>query len=60
VSISADRALRAECRDETNSRGQVEFPEATVDIGGLNIFYREAGREDAPAMLLLHGFPTHN
>ena len=24
----------------------------------LNIFYREAGQKDAPAVLLLHGFPT--
>ncbi len=30
----------------------------TVDVDGLNIFYREAGPEDAPAVLLLHGFPT--
>ena len=30
----------------------------TVDVDGLNIFYREAGPRDAPALLLLHGFPT--
>lgn len=30
----------------------------TIDIEGLNIFYREAGSEDAPTILLLHGFPT--
>ena len=24
----------------------------------LNLFYREAGPKDAPAVLLLHGFPT--
>jgi pimeloyl-ACP methyl ester carboxylesterase len=24
----------------------------------LNIFYREAGPKDAPAILLLHGFPS--
>jgi pimeloyl-ACP methyl ester carboxylesterase len=30
----------------------------TLNIDGLNIFYREAGEEDAPAMLLLHGFPS--
>jgi pimeloyl-ACP methyl ester carboxylesterase len=29
-----------------------------VSIDGLDIFYREAGRKDAPAILLLHGFPT--
>ncbi len=30
----------------------------TREIDGVNIFYREAGRPDAPAVLLLHGFPT--
>ncbi len=30
----------------------------TVEIDGLEIFYREAGPEDAPTLLLLHGFPT--
>ena len=29
-----------------------------VDVDGFNIFYREAGRADAPALLLLHGFPS--
>ncbi len=30
----------------------------TVKVGDLDIFYREAGPRDAPAILLLHGFPT--
>jgi pimeloyl-ACP methyl ester carboxylesterase len=30
----------------------------TVEIDGINIFYREAGPADAPAVVLLHGFPT--
>jgi pimeloyl-ACP methyl ester carboxylesterase len=30
----------------------------TVDIGGTEIFYREAGDPKAPTILLLHGFPT--
>ena len=30
----------------------------TVKVGDLDIFYREAGPADAPAILLLHGFPT--
>jgi pimeloyl-ACP methyl ester carboxylesterase len=29
-----------------------------ADIGGLKICYREAGRAEAPTLLLLHGFPT--
>src|SRR6516164_77883 len=30
----------------------------TVNIDGVDIFYREAGPKDAPTILLLHGFPT--
>lgn len=30
----------------------------TVQVDGLDIFYREAGAKDAPTVLLLHGFPT--
>jgi len=30
----------------------------TVDVQGMPIFYREAGAKDAPALLLLHGFPS--
>src|SRR5713226_1519372 len=30
----------------------------SVTVGGLDIFYREAGPKNGPAVLLLHGFPT--
>ena len=30
----------------------------TVEVNGVEIFYREAGPEDAPTILLLHGYPT--
>jgi len=30
----------------------------TARINDLDIFYRDAGPQDAPAILLLHGFPT--
>jgi pimeloyl-ACP methyl ester carboxylesterase len=29
-----------------------------VDVEGFHVFYREAGSQDAPAILLLHGFPS--
>jgi pimeloyl-ACP methyl ester carboxylesterase len=29
-----------------------------VDVDGFNVFYREAGPKDGPAILLLHGFPS--
>ena len=34
----------------------VSFRKADVD--GFNVFYREAGSKEAPAILLLHGFPS--
>ncbi|WP_433425464.1 alpha/beta fold hydrolase [Microtetraspora malaysiensis] len=30
----------------------------TEDVGGLSVFYREAGAKDAPTIVLLHGFPS--
>jgi pimeloyl-ACP methyl ester carboxylesterase len=30
----------------------------TINVDGLDIFYREAGAADAPVLLLLHGFPS--
>jgi pimeloyl-ACP methyl ester carboxylesterase len=30
----------------------------TVDVQGIPIFYRESGPKEAPALLLLHGFPS--
>ncbi len=47
LSFSSDRRVddnRVHCR--------------SVEIEGLEIFYREAGPVDAPTVLLLHGFPT--
>ncbi len=29
-----------------------------ADVDGLSVFYRDAGPQDAPAILLLHGFPS--
>lgn len=30
----------------------------TIDVDGINVFYREAGKAGAPKLLLLHGFPS--
>ena len=30
----------------------------TIDVDGLDVFYREAGNPDSPTLLLLHGFPS--
>ncbi len=36
----------------------VQTEHKIVKVNGLDIFYREAGPKNAPAILLLHGFPT--
>src|SRR5580698_9127273 len=38
----------------------MNYPTAyrTLQVDGLSIFYREAGPENAPALLLLHGLPS--
>jgi pimeloyl-ACP methyl ester carboxylesterase len=38
--------------------GQERVFYKTVQVNGLNIFYREAGPENGPVILLLHGVPT--
>ncbi|KJC58951.1 alpha/beta hydrolase [Bradyrhizobium sp. LTSPM299] len=39
-----------------SSRRSISY--RTVEIGGLEIFYREAGPANAPTVVLLHGFPS--
>ena len=42
--------------EETPMKSLVSY--RTVKVDGLSIFYREAGRKDAPTLLLLHGLPS--
>jgi pimeloyl-ACP methyl ester carboxylesterase len=53
IAALAVASLRPVMAQET-----VEVLHKTVKVGELEIFYREAGPKDAPAILLLHGFPT--
>ena len=43
---------------ETDAPASVQVSYRTKDIGGVEVFYREAGPQDAPVVVLLHGFPT--
>ncbi|WP_198960823.1 alpha/beta hydrolase [Bradyrhizobium sp. UFLA03-84] len=49
-------AMQASANDLQSSRRSVSYH--TVDVQGVNVFYREAGPADAPVVLLLHGFPS--
>ena len=49
-------STNAPAQNMTSSRQSISYH--TVEIQGLKIFYREAGRTNAPTVLLLHGFPS--
>lgn len=56
---SGGGAARAASAGKDGSSGAaVPTAYRTVEVGGLRLFYREAGPADAPVMLLLHGFPS--
>lgn len=44
--------------DPANVASTAAVSYRSVQVDGLNVFYREAGPADAPTILLLHGFPT--
>jgi pimeloyl-ACP methyl ester carboxylesterase len=52
TAAATDRPTPMEPQDE------VVTTYRTVKVQGLSIFYREAGREGAPTVILLHGFPS--
>jgi len=54
--VLACMSTNASTHDLPSSRGSISYH--TVDVEGLNIFYREAGPVGAPTVLLLHGFPS--
>lgn len=44
--------------EETTSEQSPRVFYRTAKVDDVNIFYREAGPQDAPAVVLLHGFPS--
>jgi pimeloyl-ACP methyl ester carboxylesterase len=53
---SACVVINAPAQGLASSRQSILYH--TVQIQGVNVFYREAGPVNAPAVLLLHGFPS--
>ncbi|MGH8177502.1 MAG: alpha/beta fold hydrolase [Steroidobacter sp.] len=50
---------RAPLTDEAVARpAESTIHYRTLEIDGVDVFYREAGPSDAPAVVLLHGFPS--
>jgi pimeloyl-ACP methyl ester carboxylesterase len=45
-------------RNSPNRKWNLMTTYRTVDVDGIEIFYRAAGPADAPTILLLHGFPS--
>ena len=48
--------LQASAQDLRSSRRSISY--RTVEVQSIDVFYREAGPQEAPAVLLLHGFPS--
>lgn len=55
---SPSPSIAREAARAVTSAPAVQVRYQTVSIDGVELFYREAGPKDAPAILLLHGFPT--
>ena len=55
VALAATLGMDAQRKDKAMEH-PVFYRSVTID--GLSIFYREAGPEDAPTILLLHGLPS--
>lgn len=65
VSFSAPPTVSAAAGESViqsypGQRSTIAYPtlHKSIEIDGLDIFYREAGPQDAPVILLLHGFPS--
>jgi len=63
VALHADQVIYAQHSNHSVSLSNKKMKNLqvyyrTVKIGGLDIFYREAGNKEKPSILLLHGFPA--
>src|SRR5262249_54294121 len=54
----AQKPASQERRASVENLSSVPTTYRTASVDGLKVFYREAGDPKAPAVLLLHGFPT--
>ena len=52
------RSTRQPRRASVKERALTKVKHRTVNVDGIDVFYREAGDEANPTLLLLHGFPS--
>lgn len=57
ASLAANTAMAANATDKASKPDEKIYYHST-DVGGIKIFYREAGDSRKPTILLLHGFPS--
>lgn len=55
---NAAAAAAGDARPQADAGDAAALRFGTKRVGDVTVFYREAGRADAPVLLLLHGFPT--
>lgn len=58
LALLATVAWGVAAADQASAQQTPQVLYKTVKVGDVDVFYREAGPKDAPAILLLHGFPT--
>ena len=56
ILLSCGQSVQA--MEKAAQRATQQTEHKTIEVNGVEIFYREAGPKDAPTILLLHGFPT--
>lgn len=56
TALSLATAVPADKKNAAAAPIQLNY--RTANVEGVEVFYREAGHNDAPVLLLLHGFPT--
>lgn len=57
ASLAANMAMAASTIEQTPKPAE-KITYHYADVGGIKIFYREAGDANKPTLLLLHGFPS--
>ncbi|WP_341676774.1 alpha/beta hydrolase [Niveibacterium sp. SC-1] len=58
LALAAVLPLSAQAAPTATSAPQAVIHHRTIDVDGIQIFYREAGDPQRPTVLFLHGFPA--